>query len=228
VIHGDLNNRNVFVEYTCREAVQFRAKLLDFGLSRTRTKNAAKLGGTFPWTPPEIFTNGRAATRPAVDVYCFGLLIYFVTVGNHPYFQIPPEDCRRQLRAGEVPALLWPATGMAAHWRELAELCSQRSVADRPTIDGAPRLMLLMTDDTKTDQRHVDLHQSLNVARSHITQTRNERPAPASGWSASTQTLAFEDMCAKGFNQIANVDVEALGASFDVQQVDSSDDLCHL
>ncbi|CAK0877033.1 unnamed protein product [Prorocentrum cordatum] len=65
IAHGDLKDRNVFVEVP-RARASVRAKLLDFGLSRVLTRHAKPMGGTLCWAAPELLRTmggGCAARR---------------------------------------------------------------------------------------------------------------------------------------------------------------------
>jgi len=111
VVHGDIKGDNVMVE---RRNQLPHAKLLDFGLSRLRTKQARPLGGTRCWTAPEVFSSESVGPRPqpAADVFSFGWLVYFTTTGTHPKNAVDEEVFRSAAQDDPVllePPFKWPA-----------------------------------------------------------------------------------------------------------------------
>jgi len=76
IVHGDIKPSNIIVEQrhnggradTMPPAITVNAKLLDFGLSRVRTRRVKPLGGTQRWAAPEVFSKAEAP-KPTADVY---------------------------------------------------------------------------------------------------------------------------------------------------------------
>ncbi|MDQ3171394.1 MAG: serine/threonine protein kinase [Acidobacteriota bacterium] len=84
IAHGDLKPDNVIVR---RDG---QIKILDFGLAETRPDTpdealhpAARLAGTPGYMAPEQL-RGAAAT-PAADVFAFGVLLFEMATGRHPF-----------------------------------------------------------------------------------------------------------------------------------------------
>jgi len=78
IVHCDLKPDNIIVEE--RKAGPF-PKLLDFGLARVVSRKERLRGGTPYWMAPEV-RKGLVQPRPPIDVYAFGLLLYYVVVGE--------------------------------------------------------------------------------------------------------------------------------------------------
>ncbi len=88
VVHRDLKPENVFIAESRRADAARTVKLLDFGIAKVlgdarRTATASAIIGTPLWMAPEQF---EQRVSPAVDVWAFGLLVYFALVGR-PYWE---------------------------------------------------------------------------------------------------------------------------------------------
>ncbi|CAK0809033.1 unnamed protein product [Prorocentrum cordatum] len=131
IIHGDLKDRNVFVEVP-RARVSVRAKLLDFGLARVLTRHAKPMGGTMCWVAPELLWTMGTATSTAADVFSFGRLAYFVVTGRLPFHNTMAENIETAV-AQLVAPLEWPPDSqLGVRWRPLVERCSREEASERP------------------------------------------------------------------------------------------------
>ncbi|CAK0895017.1 unnamed protein product [Prorocentrum cordatum] len=135
IVHADLKDTNVFVEERRGRTgrTSYRAKLLDFGLSRILTRRARPLGGTPRWMAPELLS--RVPPDAAADCYSFGLLAYFIVTGGLPFEGKGTDQVMRRLRGGRPPRLTWPAPAdeLCQACRPLVEQCTQLKPALRPT-----------------------------------------------------------------------------------------------
>eukprot|EP00929_Paragymnodinium_shiwhaense_P083808 TRINITY_DN44786_c0_g1_i1.p1 TRINITY_DN44786_c0_g1~~TRINITY_DN44786_c0_g1_i1.p1 ORF type:complete len:911 (+),score=157.86 TRINITY_DN44786_c0_g1_i1:49-2781(+) len=105
LIHGDLKPDNVMVEELKAGP---RAKLLDFGLSRIKSKRSPPCGGTRRWMAPEIVTRkNKVRPDPSSDVYSFGLLLYSCVTGRPPYADHSHSEILELIRQGLDPCE-WP------------------------------------------------------------------------------------------------------------------------
>ncbi|CAK0841284.1 unnamed protein product [Prorocentrum cordatum] len=136
VVHGDLKDSNVFVEErrSRHGRSSYRAKLLDFGLSRILTRSAKPLGGTLRWMAPELLSRQPVPPDDAADCYSFGLVTYFIVTGCLPFEGRHAEQVRRQLQRGQPPSLAWPAPvdELSRACRSVVEQCTQAGPALRP------------------------------------------------------------------------------------------------
>jgi len=139
IAHGDLKDRNVFVEVP-RARASVRAKLLDFGLSRVLTRHAKPMGGTLCWAAPELLRTRGTATGTAPDVFSFGRLAYFVVTGRLP-FQSPLVGNFEAAVAQLVAPLEWPpGSWLSDKWRPLVEQCAREEASARPAMQQVYRL----------------------------------------------------------------------------------------
>jgi serine/threonine protein kinase len=81
VIHGDLRAANVLVDS------KFRAKVTDFGFSRTKTQPR----GTPFWMAPELL-RGEGTNTTASDMYSIGIILHELYSGKDPYQGEKLED----------------------------------------------------------------------------------------------------------------------------------------
>lgn len=133
VIHGDLKHANVLVER--HGADNYRAKLLDFGLSRLLTPNARDLGGTARWCAIEVLSRQDDALALSADIFSLGRLIYFILTGEPPLNGLSPQSIRKRAFSGEVPELSWPEDMLLRKpATNLVSECTAVVPASRPSI----------------------------------------------------------------------------------------------
>ncbi|CAK0887521.1 unnamed protein product [Prorocentrum cordatum] len=137
VVHGDLKDSNVIVEERCSRdgRSSYRAKLLDFGLSRILTRSAKPLGGTLRWMAPELLSRQTIPPDAAADCYSFGLVTYFIVTSCLPFEGQHAVQVERQLRRGQPPSLAWPAPvdTLSRACRSVVEQCTQAVPVLRPS-----------------------------------------------------------------------------------------------
>ena len=90
VVHRDLKPDNVVI--CSRPDGSDLAKILDFGIARTRTDthltHSGELFGTPQYMAPERMT--RNESGPSVDLYALGVVLYEVTTGRLPFNSADP------------------------------------------------------------------------------------------------------------------------------------------
>eukprot|EP00928_Gymnodinium_smaydae_P041494 TRINITY_DN28077_c0_g5_i1.p1 TRINITY_DN28077_c0_g5~~TRINITY_DN28077_c0_g5_i1.p1 ORF type:complete len:752 (+),score=35.28 TRINITY_DN28077_c0_g5_i1:55-2310(+) len=133
VVHGDLKHTNVYIEQRFSAKHSYRAKLLDFGLSRLLTRNARPLGGTLRWSAPEIVRQ-NAAPGTAADIYSFGCLVFFVMSGLVPFQSMKPERIAKKLLNAQGCVLEWPEGTRGGPFRSVVLSCCRADLATRPAI----------------------------------------------------------------------------------------------
>ena len=112
-VHRDLKPKNIVLMPT---ASGEEAKVLDFGLALlldprselTRLTSAGHYLGTARWMAPEQVVNA-AKVGPAADLYCLGLIIYAMSVGQPPFKGTPDEVMRKHREEiPDIPAVAGP------------------------------------------------------------------------------------------------------------------------
>lgn len=137
IVHGDLKGSNVMVE-ELRSG--FRAKVIDFGLSRFLTRGVVVHGGSLGWSPPErfLFAEGGARSTSA-DMYPFGWLVHLALSGEGPHGGVLGEPLKNAMvevvTGRQAPTLNLPeATPWRADCESLCRACLAFEPTSRPTM----------------------------------------------------------------------------------------------
>jgi len=148
IVHGDLKSQNILVDRRCR------AKVTDFGLSRSGGRSHKRSTGTPFWMAPEILLGGQ--NTPASDVYAFGIVLSELYARKLPYAGEATQDVigkvcdltRSEAYRPSVPAScpLPLSTMMQDSWHQDPAL--------RPTFEEIFRRLHTLTPDLcePTDQ----------------------------------------------------------------------------
>lgn len=133
VIHGDLKPTNVLLNSSTLDRRGFVAKVSDFGFSRV-CQNPKQLIDVSKWSTigymaPEVFED---QLTNASDVYSFGMLLWEMYVGDHPYTGLNHGQIMVGVRLGELrPA--WPSN--APHEVvSLSTKCLEQDHRKRPSF----------------------------------------------------------------------------------------------
>lgn len=94
IYHGDLKPSNVLL------TPDGRPMLMDFNLAFDPRKDSQRLGGTLPYLAPEQLLavdsdGGPMKWNARSDLYAFGVLVYELFTGEHPFGPIPLKDTVR-------------------------------------------------------------------------------------------------------------------------------------
>lgn len=137
IIHGDLKPGNTLVEDLGK---RWRAKLVDFGLSRILTDGAKPLGGTLRYMAPELKRRRGLRPNPSADVFSFGRVAYVVTNGRKPLEAYENEQIRNLLKMPAPPPLEWQENSRLVNLcKPLAEGCMSLDPSSRPGINEVHR-----------------------------------------------------------------------------------------
>lgn len=137
-VHRDVKGENFLVDD------EDNVKVVDFGLARPAEDLAGVRGvGSFVFMAPEMmpeeveFTGPYplAAVGPEVDVYSFGMVLYEIVTGKHPYFDYMERLDARELMARIKNGVLRPTIleGVSAAWVGVMRKCWQTSMDKRPS-----------------------------------------------------------------------------------------------
>lgn len=90
ILHQDLKSANVLVDDT------WRAKLTDFGLSKTHhasIMSTHERSNATKWMAPECFKRGDNFTAQS-DIYAYGVILWELVTGQRPFATINDENTR--------------------------------------------------------------------------------------------------------------------------------------
>ncbi|KAF6730641.1 Receptor-interacting serine/threonine-protein kinase 3 [Oryzias melastigma] len=103
ILHLDLKPNNVLLDSS------LNAKLTDFGLARfyhsiTQSSKKREEGGTISYMPPEAFSLEYHPSKTS-DIYSYGVLLWSIITGQHPYPNPMPSLIRIHVPKGQRPSL---------------------------------------------------------------------------------------------------------------------------
>ncbi|CAD7700490.1 unnamed protein product [Ostreobium quekettii] len=150
LIHRDVKSSNFLVFGTDMDT--WTVKVSDFGLTgectRTVSKTVRGAGGTLEWMAPEVYH--RKPLTLASDIFSFGVVMYEVVTGRHPYGVEGWDPARAgavvmndklsgkepvEVREGQCPPEML----------DLMRMCIACDAGARPTIDEICKALASMT-----------------------------------------------------------------------------------
>merc|ERR1712048_1179520 len=127
IVHGDLKPLNIMVQLMggCMHNLSYRAKLLDFGLSRIISGHMApsRLYGTRIWSAPEWLQG--VTPMPASDMFSFGVLTQFVVT----------EESPQENAENTLSSCSWPPGDLTFLFQETSEQCKCFEPDKRPSAE---------------------------------------------------------------------------------------------
>jgi serine/threonine protein kinase len=153
IIHRDLKPENIMLR------VDGLVKVLDFGLAKvlpwaqpqtaggasvtagSQATETGQLVGTFTYMSPEQARGG--SVTPASDVFSFGIILYEVLAGEHPFKQTTVIDTLTAILSREPP----PVSARDAAVPE--QISGVVELALRKEVSGRPRSAVELSDELK-------------------------------------------------------------------------------
>jgi serine/threonine protein kinase len=145
LVHRDLKPKNIVLTQGKHGE---EAKVLDFGLALlldprselTRLTSAGHYLGTARWMAPEQAVNA-AEVGPPADLYCLGLILYAMSVGQPPFRGTPDEVMRKHREeVPDIPAVAGPFAPLIA--RLLEKDPTRRPATAQQVVEALTRLDL--------------------------------------------------------------------------------------
>ena len=127
IAHLDIKHHNILV------SSDGRAKLADFGLSRTITRsdeNISNSGGTISFLSPESFTEAKFRATP-LDVWALGITFYYLSLGKLPFDSQDRVKLKKSILDNKP---LYPST-LPEGLCSVIKWCLSTDPSERPTVE---------------------------------------------------------------------------------------------
>ena len=191
IVHRDLKPSNVLV---VEGATGPQVKLLDFGLSLSRTnssKNSGEISGTLAYMAPEAFSGAKPS--PASDLFAFGVIAYELLCHRHPFDRGDEGDLVTALmkRDADLSPLAAQPGLQSLLKRLLSKSASVRLSADH-TLQALQQALRLPPSPESIALRESTLQAARFVGREQPLATLQQALAQASSGSGATILLAGE------------------------------------
>lgn len=143
IIHCDVTPGNVLL------STSGVVKLTDFGIAKLHDANAdgqtQALQGTYRFVPPEMLTSSLfRSTRPTVDVYGVGVLLFECLTGRRLFEGASWSEIRTAILERPVPRLAHHRIGISPH-------------LERTFVHAIERNPNKRIQDVRTLQKHIDI-----------------------------------------------------------------------
>jgi serine/threonine protein kinase len=125
LVHRDLKPSNIIINQ------EEQAMVSDFGIAfhADEVDEIEPLTGTLPYMSPEQVQGEPKLMGPKSDVFAFGVMLYELLSGKHPFLSKSSSETIRKITGGKPESLL----GVPAPLKVLCEQCLFIPPADRPS-----------------------------------------------------------------------------------------------
>ena len=141
-VYRDLKPGNILVfkfpepDTQWNSNIKILVKVADYGISKQVSPEGLRGGlGTPPYLPPEVnLTGGRAAASTMIDVYAFGMFIYYLMTFMAPFETEVRPLCSllEEGRRPELPPKVWLSNCsiIPYHSYNLNDCCGESHIQD--------------------------------------------------------------------------------------------------
>ncbi|GAX79001.1 hypothetical protein CEUSTIGMA_g6441.t1 [Chlamydomonas eustigma] len=144
ITHGDLKPANVLLKSSRLDRRGFTCRLGDFGFSRLNGQGPG-VPATLAYTAPEAV---EGLITPASDVWSFGIMLYEMATGEHPFADMRWGSLLGLLLSGEVN-LMWPED-IHPVLRRLGMACTTLDAAKRPSSKVVNKVLVKLEESCKS------------------------------------------------------------------------------
>jgi serine/threonine protein kinase len=142
LVHRDLKPSNIIINK------DQQAMVSDFGIAfhADEIDQIEPLIGTLPYMSPEQVLGESKLMGPKSDVFSFGVMLYELLAGKHPFLSKTSSETIRKINAGKPE----PLTDAPAQLKMLCEQCLSLRPEDRPST---VQIVATLTDFLKAGHR---------------------------------------------------------------------------
>jgi serine/threonine protein kinase len=145
IIHGDLKPGNLLIRQL-KGPGQVQVVVSDFGLSSiscvtlcsatmaAQVMQSSSTGLSLWYSPPELLDNSISKKAKSGDVYAFGIILFEILTGQHPYIMSHYEWLQKNVLEGRRPVLP-EGVQLPEGSQELMSSCWDADPAARPSFD---------------------------------------------------------------------------------------------
>ena len=189
IVHRDLKSPNLLVDKN------FTVKVADFGLSRTKRRNAKFLSrqsknGTLEWMAPEVLRNEKSNEKE--DVYSFGVICWEILTSRVPWEELL-NPVQVVYAVGVQGRRLIIPEDLDEDMKRVIDSCWQSRPEARPSFsdlleDLRPKLSALMAEYTKVQRAKAEAVKAAEVQSAMMAQALEKTQASGAATGPDRQT----------------------------------------
>jgi len=135
IVHGDVRGVNVFISDSGEACVADIGLLYVDESGATSYANQSKHEGNWAWTAPELLNEDIGSSSSLTDVFSFGRMIFELTTGRRPFYELPRSAVFNAVIRGTKPERPKGALELTDAMWGLVEECCHSFPDRRPQMD---------------------------------------------------------------------------------------------